>query len=268
MKKAQLLLPLIAALILTMPACETKVGCADPTALNYDDEVEEDDGSCIYETDNFMLKFHHLAGTASLSYGQEYTLSSGRKIKFTKAQMYISGFKATGASVDQSYDTHLLITAQDGGSHPIGPLRSEQSITGIRMAVGVDSAYNHLDPASFEPDNALSANQQYFGHWSWNPGYKFLVMEGMIDSTVAMSGSATHPFIYHLGFDEAYKPFVVATDFTTDGTEALIELNIDWLAFFNDVDLPEENSCHMFTPEELALGHRMLDQAANAITLK
>lgn len=268
MKKIGLLIPVFIVLIVTMPGCEKKKGCTDPTALNYDAEVDEEDGSCVYQGENYQLKIYHMAGNLPMVYGQEFTLSTGRKIKFTKAQVYLSGFKATGSSLNELYDTHLLINAEDGGTYPIGPLTSQNSVTGIQLAIGVDSAYNHMDPASFDADNPLSANQENFGHWGWNPGYKFIVMEGMIDSTSTMNGSLDYPFIYHLGFEEAYKPFTIATDFNTDGTDVLVELNVDWLAFFNDVDLPEENSSHMFTPDELILGHKIIDQGPNAITLK
>lgn len=260
-------MPVLLALAV-VPGCTKKHGCSDPTALNYDAEVNEDDGSCIYESENFQMKFHHLAGSMSMAYDTDYTLTTGRKIRFTKAQMYVSGFKASGSSVDEDYDTHLLITAEDGSSYPIGSLISETSVTGIRLAIGVDSAYNHLDPASFDAENPLSANQEHFGHWGWNPGYKFIIMEGMMDSTTAMNGTVSYPFIYHLGFEEAYKLFSIPTHFTSDGTDVLVELNVDWLAFFNDLDLPEENSSHMTSSVQKAIGHKIIDAAPAAITLR
>lgn len=268
MKKLILIIPVLIALVVVMPGCAKKKGCTDPTALNFDADVTEEDGSCVYASENFQLKFHHLAGTMAMAYDTEYALSTGRKVKFTKVQMYVSGFKATSSTANETYDTHLLITGEDDGTYPIGALASENGISNLTLAIGVDSSLNHLDPASFDAENPLSANQESFGHWGWNPGYKFIVMEGMIDSTAAMNGTVSYPFIYHLGFDEAYKPFTIATGFTSDGTDELVELNVDWLEFFNDVDLPQENSCHMFTSDELILGHKIIDQAANAITLK
>lgn len=258
---------IFAAIGLMVTGCVKKEGCTDPNAINYDSSVTTDDGSCVYQNENFQLKFHHSAGTDELSFGEVYTLSTGRKIKFTKAQFYLSGFEATGSTVNKSYDTHLLITAEDDSAHVIGQLTAS-NVTGLTLAIGVDSAYNHMDPATFEADHALSANQPNFGHWGWNPGYKFIVMEGMIDSTTAMNGPVDYPFIYHLGFEEAYKPFEIATSFSTDGSDHIIDLNVNWLAFFNDVDLPDENSSHMFSPVEAALGHKIIDQAPTAITLK
>ena len=38
------------------------------------------------------------------------------------------------------------------------------------MAIGVDESQNNLDPATFDTDNALSANQPNFAHWAWDSG--------------------------------------------------------------------------------------------------
>jgi hypothetical protein len=268
MKNLSLIIPVLTAFIFIMPGCENKLGCTDPAALNYDAEVNDEDGSCIYESENLQLTFNHLAGPLPLEYFQEFTLNSGRKIKFTRAQMYLSGFRAMSSSSDKAYDKHLLITGEDNATFPIGSLLSEGSVTDFSLAIGVDSIYNHLDPASFLADNALSANQEHFGHWGWNPGYKFLVLEGMMDSTTAMNGVVSYPFVYHLGFEEAYKTFTITTDFTSDGTNEVVELNVDWLAFFNELDLPAENFSHMMTVDQKLIGHKIIDSATEAITLK
>jgi hypothetical protein len=262
-----LIIPVLTAFIFIMSGCENKPGCTDSAALNYDADADDEDGSCIYENENLQLKFNHLAGPLPMEYSQEFTLNSGRKIKFTRAQMYLSGFMAMSASFEKVYDKHLLVTVEDNATFSIGSLVSEVSVTDFSLAIGVDSIYNHIDPASFLADNALSANQENFGHWGWNPGYKFLVLEGMMDSTMAMNGAVSHPFVYHLGFEEAYKSFTIATDFTSDGTNEVVELNVDWLAFFNELDLPAENFSHMTTGDQKLIGHKILDSAPNAITL-
>ncbi|MEO8066309.1 MAG: hypothetical protein ABI599_01325 [Flavobacteriales bacterium] len=40
----------LSALMATMPACKKKEGCTDPSALNYDADADNDDGSCTYAT--------------------------------------------------------------------------------------------------------------------------------------------------------------------------------------------------------------------------
>lgn len=245
--------------------CQQKKGCMDPSALNYDAEVTEDDGSCVYQSENLKVKFNHKAGNAALIYDTEYTLNTGRKIKFTKAQMYLSGFEVDGGDA-VAFDKYLLITAEDDQEFGIGTLVAN-NITSFGLSIGVDSAHNHLDPATFPTEHALSANQLNFGHWSWNPGYKFIVLEGRIDSSAAMNGPTDWPFIYHLGLDEIYKPFDLDVDFSTSGTDQVIELDLNWLAFFNDLNLPSENTSHMGNAGEIDRGHRIIDQGPVAFSV-
>ena len=265
--KLNRILFLTTAISIASIGCVKKEGCTDSNALNYDEKATSDDGSCAYQIDNLQLSFHHKAGNQDMIYGTEYTLSTGRKIKFNVAQFYMSGFSVDGSSVNKNYDTHLLITAEDDSVHAIGQLTGS-NITGLTMAIGVDESQNNLDPATFDTDNALSANQPNFAHWAWDSGYKFLVMEGIMDSTAAMNGPIDYPFVYHLGFNDAYESFVVATNFSTDGSPHIIDLNVDWLQFFNDVNLPEENSAHMFSASQFELGERILAEGPNAITLQ
>lgn len=252
--------------IAVITGCQKEKGCMDPAALNYDAEVTEDDGSCVYENQNLKLQFNHKAGGQAFQYNEEYVLPTGRKVIFTKAQMYLSGFGVTGNSVNVDFDKYLLITAEDDQEMGIGTLVAN-GVTGLTLSIGVDSVNNHVDPASFPAEHALSANQLNFGHWSWNPGYKFIVLEGRMDSTSAMNGPVDWPFIYHLGLDELYKPFELPVDFSTSGTNQIVELDLNWLAFFNDLYLPGENTSHMGNAGERDRGHRIIDQGPVAFTV-
>lgn len=50
-------------------------------------------------------------------------------------------------------------------------------VEAITFSVGVEQAYNHLDPASFPPDDPL-APQNPEMHWGWVSGYRFAAVEG------------------------------------------------------------------------------------------
>ena len=57
---------------------------------------------------------------------------------------------------------------------------------GFNFLIGVDSAHNHSDPSTYNSDHPLS---NYKGtHWDWNSGYRFVMIEGKMDTTTNTCG--------------------------------------------------------------------------------
>lgn len=80
------------------------------------------------------------------------------------------------------------------------------SFENIQGNLGVIQEWNHLDPVSFEETDPLYLTNINDMHWSWNPGYIFVKVEGSHDT---IPGSANFPFNYsfHLGMDAHLKQF-------------------------------------------------------------
>ncbi|MBI1288775.1 MAG: hypothetical protein GC178_14500 [Flavobacteriales bacterium] len=232
MKRIGLFLFMIIAFL---TSCK-KDGCIDPTALNYDPNAKNDDGSCVYLVDNLNFKFYSKLGTQDFAYGTEAQLSSGRKVKFSKAQMYLSGFTFNGAGGPyELLDPHVLLQAdvQDYnlGYLPLG------AYTSFSFAEGVDSVANHSDPASFPSSSALSSNNPDYMHWAWNSGYIFLVLEGTVDTTAAMNGNTDAAFVYHIGLDENLVEMAFAKDFNSVAEGFTIEMDVDWLKLLDGTNM-------------------------------
>lgn len=232
MKRFSLLL-IAAVAILT--SCN-KDGCIDPTALNYDSDAKNDDGSCVYLVENLNFKFYSKLGTQDFAYGTEAQLSSGRKVKFTRAQMYLSGFTFYGVGGPyELLDPYMLLKADEQdynlGYLPVG------AYTSFSFAEGVDSVANHSDPASFPSASALSSNNPDHMHWAWNSGYIFMVLEGMVDTTAAMNGNANASFVYHIGLDANSVEMAFATDFNSVAEGVTIEMDVDWLKLLDGTNM-------------------------------
>ena len=236
MKKITLLIMLGVAV--GFSSCN-KDGCTDPTALNYDSKAEGDDGSCVYLAENLNFKFNSKLGTQDFAFGTEATVN-GRKVKFTRAQMYVSGFTFNGAGAATSTVQHLLLQA-DETDYSLGYLPVGNYST-FSFSAGVDSVSNHLDPASFSSTNALSSNNPNHMHWGWDPGYIFYVLEGMVDTTANMDGAVDAPFIFHVGTDalRVDMAFVKTVNSTTE--DVTVEMDIDWLKLLDGTNMMGEVS--------------------------
>ena len=231
-----LLLLSIAAIGLT--SCNSD-GCIDPTALNYDPNAKDDDGSCVYLAENLTFVFHSKLGNADFAFNEEAVTSSGRKIKYTRAQMYLSGFRFNGNGGPYDLlDPHLLVKATeqtyDMGYLPLGDYSS------FTFSAGVDSVSNHADPATFAGTSALSSNNPDHMHWGWDPGYIFYVLEGVVDTSAAMNGDANAPFIFHVGTDmhRVDLAFVKAIDASNTGVT--VEMEIDWLKLLDGTNMTSD----------------------------
>lgn len=239
-------------------------GCTDPTALNYDPKAETDDGSCVYLAQNLNFKFYNKLGTADFAFETEVQTESGRRLKFTRAQMYLSGFTFNGSGGPYGLiDPYVLLKADEQdynlGYLPVG------SYTSFTFAAGVDSVANHSDPASFPSASALSSNNPDHMHWGWNSGYIFYVLEGMVDTTQNMNGDVNAPFIFHVGTDMhmVEMAFVQNMNSTADGVT--VEMDVDWLRLLNGTNMVGADSTRsthtMNNPTLAALMVSNIDEA-------
>ncbi|MCF8278077.1 MAG: hypothetical protein K9J17_15190 [Flavobacteriales bacterium] len=237
MKKLILLL-LVGVVAAGFSSCNSD-GCVDPTAINYDPDAKSDDGSCVYLADNLNLAFHSKLGNRDFEFGLVAITSSGRKIKYTRAQMYMSNFSFNGTgNVYKPLDAHILLKA-DVQDYNLGYLPID-TYTSISFSAGVDSVSNHLDPATFAGTSALSSNNPDHMHWGWDPGYIFFVLEGQVDTSAAMDGTANAPFIFHVGTDMHRVDMDFVTEVNSVASGVTIDINVDWLKLLDGTNMTGE----------------------------
>ena len=259
MKKALMIL-MVASAALT--SCNND-GCIDPTALNYDPNAESEDGSCVYVAQNLNFNFNSKLGAADFAYDTE-ALVNGRKVKFTRAQMYLSGFSFNGTSGEYKLTDPNLLLKADVSEYNLGYLPVGNYAT-FSFSAGVDSVSNHLDPATFASTSALSANNPDHMHWGWDPGYIFFVLEGMVDTTANKDGTANAPFIFHVGTDALRVDMAFVKQVSSVATGVTVEMDIDWLKLLDGTNMTGEvvtRSTHtMNNPSLAALMVSNVDEA-------
>ncbi|MFC2176447.1 MbnP family protein [Bacteroidota bacterium] len=226
-------------LVMLVSAACNKEGCTDSKALNYDPEVTKDDGSCVYLVQNLNFRFNAKLGTTDFAYNKELTTTSGRKVKVTKAQMYLSGFSFNGNGTNYTIADSYLLMTPEVSDYNVGYL-PEATYDGFSFTAGVDSVANHTDPATWPGTSALSSNNPNHMHWGWNPGYIFFVLEGKVDTSAAKNGAVNAPFVFHVGTDmhRVKLPFAKQVQAKADGVT--VELAVDWFELIKEMDMTED----------------------------
>ena len=159
------------------------------------------------QTQNIQLQFKDVSAGNSLNYSNTYTTTSGQRFTLSEFRYYISGIsliKNDGSKFPITNKYFLVspsIPNYDLGKVPTGNYK------GIEFSVGIDSATNHLDPATYDASNPLAIQSPPI-HWAWNPGYIFVKLEGMCDTTIGNNGNLDQTLIYHLGLDENLRKII------------------------------------------------------------
>lgn len=223
-----------------MAGCARDSGCTDPSAINYDAEVTTDDGSCVYPQagPQLSLRFVSKLGDAPFAFDTDVLNWEGRRMRFTMAQCYMSGIRFG----TKDFDTTYLFVSPDRPLHPVGTLEAG-TYDGLRFRVGVDSAANHADPAIWPSSHVLSSNNIFHSHWGWDPGYVFIRVEGLVDTTAAKNGQADAPFVFHIGTDDFLRTVYLDRQWAVD-SDLTVHVRVDWLRLFAGMDLRADRSSH------------------------
>ena len=137
----------------------------------------------------------------NLVLNQKYVTATGDSIYITSFKYYISNIQFMNLENGNFYaapNSYYLIDASIPAS---ATLQVTNIPTGdynkIGFSIGVDDVRNHTGAQTGALD--ATANAEMF--WSWNAGYKFLLLEGYY-----YSGSGAYsPFLFHIGSDDNFK---------------------------------------------------------------
>jgi hypothetical protein len=256
---------LLAWSILWLPGCKKKEGCTDPSSSNYDPDAKVDDGSCLYEASDFKVNVNHVVGTLPYSTGTVYTHADGRQYRLTMARFYFSHPSLNTASGHVHLQEYSHIVAGTS-SYELGEVEPDAYIS-LEFNVGVDSFANHADPTAFSDDHALSASSPTFDHWSWNTGYFFLRIEGVADTSAAMTGTVDGPFEMHIGADDLLGSVTLSREMIiVSGQNYALNVKVDWAKALTGVDLRNATT---HTMDNMPLAIQVMDNfVQTAITVE
>jgi len=124
---------------------------------------------------------------------------------------------------------HLLIDAQTTTVEALGSF-AIVNLEGIRFGIGVDTAFNHLDPSTYSAGHPL-APQNPSMHWGWQAGYRFVCMEGMGGAALDQN------FEIHALDDRNYFQTTINTTGFLNGNDLTIALVGDYIRAMDSIEV-------------------------------
>ena len=173
------------------------------------------------------LYFHPVVGPEPLVLNElRYPNPGGEgRFKVRDFQFFLSNIRLAGAEgVYTEPDSYHLVRFD--GAEPAFLLVlhdvPRRDYRRIEFGIGVDAAANRslASRGDLDPNGRMA--------WTWEVGYKFVLLEGTL-----VRGNESVPLVYHVGFDENYRPISMQLDRKAlDSRPARLDFRVDILRLF------------------------------------
>lgn len=185
-----------------------------------------------------ILKINHKLGNAAFAYGTAATNNLGNDFNVSRLQYYVAEVTLIhdGGQETTVPAYWILVDAGTAVSENLGNFNITQ-LEGIKMGIGVEPAFNHLDPASYPATHPLAPKAPSM-HWGWASGYRFVALEGKGGSGLNQT------FEIHALGDDNYHTLTVPTNGTLSGNELTVELDADYTGAIKNIDVSNGNIMH------------------------
>lgn len=229
------------------------------TACDDDDEPSIQEG-----TVNMM--FEYKVGDEAFEAGKTYTIG-GTAVQIDIANFYVGGITfmpeegdgGAPVSVDGKY---LLVTANSGAQEVTTLETGHWHEIEFFIGVGPEENSQSEEDYTTRPADDPLAIQSPPMHWNWNTGYRFVRIDGMVDTDG--DGTVETLMELHLGTD----PFLTNLSYTIhkDVEEGanMVHFQFDLEKAFEGIDLRTEHETH--TGDNLELANKLRDNLASAIS--
>ncbi|MBL7962493.1 MAG: hypothetical protein JNM31_01495 [Flavobacteriales bacterium] len=223
---------LVAALALGLGACKKEKATApDPSPAT---------------SATMRVAFNLKNGTAPYTLTTLLTDSAGHKVRFDKVRFYLSAIHLEDdnhVTVAEYHEKVFLVDAANSSNTFTLGTMAPGHVHMTEMHLGLDSATNHQDPMlATAPLNDATM------HWGWNPaaGYKFVVLEGRVDSNVDGLVDSTDQLVeYHLATDALFMMAEAHTHADVEaGNTYTLQVTVDIGAVAGARDLLAKPMCH------------------------
>ena len=185
---------------------------------------------CLAQTD-LTLNIQHLLDGESFAFEKTVQNNVGHNFQLDRLQYYLGNisFIHDGGIETKVEEKWILVNAAQEVNEALGQFDIE-SLEKIVFHIGVEEAYNHLDPATYDQDHPLAPKWPSM-HWGWTSGYRFLALEGI-------SGEAVNqPMEIHALGNDNYFSVEMNYPKMAEAGELQLYLEADYLEALRDMSL-------------------------------
>ncbi len=179
-------------------------------------------GASLFAQSNVKLVINHFLGDKPFLLKVDAKNDVGNNYQVTRLEYYISGIKIIHDSgqVASLPNLYILQNAESLDTISLGNL-NVTNIEAINFCIGVDEKVNHGDPSKWSFSHPLSPKNPTM-HWGWEPGYKFVAIEGITGPTL------TQKFAIHaLGDKNYFETSIPITALQLNNSQVIV-LNADY----------------------------------------
>jgi hypothetical protein len=225
---------------------------------------DNDDETPGIQEGTVNMMFEYTVDGAAFDTTQVYDIN-GTSVQFTIANFYVGGIELMPEEGDAIpvEGKYLLVTPEAGMQEvttvPAGHYHM------VNFFVGVDPAINSQSEDDFtsrDADDPL-AIQFPAMHWNWNSGYRFLRIDGKVDTDG--DGTMDDTMAFHLGTDNMLQNVSLTAHKDVEDGSNMFHMEFDLAKLFEGVDLSTDFSTHTMNNPELAAAVR--DNIPSAISM-
>lgn len=193
------------------------------------------------------LKINHQLGAANFAFNQTASNNLSNSFNLQRLEYYISSIelKYDGGQDTLLTDLYVLVDAGQTTKQFLGTFNFT-NLESITFAVGVDTAANHDDPASFPVNHPLYPKSPSM-HWGWAAGYRFVALEGMTGTNM------NDIFQIHALGDGNYLKQTLVTTGQSVGNDLNININADYTQALKNITINSNLLTHGETGEAATL---------------
>lgn len=227
---------------------------------------DDDGGTPEVEEGTVNMMFEYKVGDEDFDASTVYTLD-GTAVQFTIANFYVSGIVLkpehdSGEEPISVEDKYLLVTP-DAGPQELITIETGH-IHEAAFNIGIDPETNSQtedDFTSRTADDPLALQDPPM-HWNWNAGYRFVRIDGLVDTDG--DGTPESVMEFHLGTDAFLTGIEHTVHKDVEKGSNMIHFQVDLAKAFEGIDLSTEYVTH--TGDNMELATKLKDNLATAIT--